>query len=457
MTEKALCVIDTLPDSLLLYVFELDHGNNELPTSQAWRSKEEKSTIRSISSVCKRWNAISAPLMYRHVRTELSRDEGRNRDCQRLLNNLLNDTALPTWTKEVFILIDNMHSADFEREDAAAFVNILRLWRPSLRGARVHGNIGLLESRSVLFQLSKMPLEEISFSGYQGGISLSFFLKYFQYPGLKKLRLDRVSWNRNRDLPGGAWQGEKRDPYVDEDHHLPEERRYTTELKALHISDPAVPARTLRILFKWPRALKSVKFSYLMMSMWADRYHTRAIQELLDLQAHSLRSIECGHIAQFQSTIQIPDFTDMIELESLRLNKSCLFNLPVADICRKLSAPKLKTFILVFDTEDQHGTSSDEVDKETIKWLVDFARTWRSSRRQEAGSILQIHFDFCPEMPWGSDPEEIEWPWRYLEIARSEIEQYNVELTWTEPRWNAQQWYDGIKESWDAALEMGFR
>ena len=83
-----LMAIDHLPDALLLDIIELDHGEDMFPPPTYWRPDHEKSTVRSISKVCKRWNAVSSPLLYRRISVEQFGEEGIETTRKRLSSNL---------------------------------------------------------------------------------------------------------------------------------------------------------------------------------------------------------------------------------------------------------------------------------------------------------------------------------------------------------------------------------
>ena len=189
-----------LPDTILLDIFELECRGDSFPLD--WRPENENPTTRSISRVCKRCHFLTLPILYRRIRLQHGHVKWQT-SGRRLFRSLAQNSHLRSFCREVSIVLDGLNAAYFSEADADELVQLLRWWTFNLHEASLHGCIGDSKSIPILFQLSKIPLKRLSLSGFQGGISLSFFLNNFQYPRLRRLCLDRITWIDCRDAPQG--------------------------------------------------------------------------------------------------------------------------------------------------------------------------------------------------------------------------------------------------------------
>jgi len=438
--------INALPDSLLLDVFEVDYYQvsdqaRAFPTSVLHGSDHERPTTRSILQVCRRWNAIAIPLLYRRIRIELRKPRVA-RTVSRLLSTLQTEPQLRLWTREVDILLDGLTVPDFSQSEALQLVQLLRFWETGLRNASIHGCIDAAKSRSILLQLGSMSLEDFTCSGYYSGISLSFLLTHFELSRLRKLSLHRV---RLQDY-SGSQGGSSWPPITDEQVALPLEGHHPSELKELNLSDPYLQARTLDILLKQPKALERLSMALLMHSTNANTYTVAAIERLLHYQRHSLRYIELGHMCQVHDGLNL---TNMTALETLKLNESTIFHTCAVKAASRLAAPKLKHFIIDFSTEDQHEADPMSDMQQTTSWLQQFVATKKAVLPKELHTLEEIELDFYPELRYGVTWESVRQPWQSLEQTRAKLESSGVRLNYPKPITDDEDWHRYLDGSWE--------
>ena len=438
--------INALPDSLLLDIFEIDyyHASDHartFPLSALHRFDDKKITTMSILRVCRRWNVIATPLLYRRVRVEL-RKTRIALSAALLLRTLQSQPQLRSFTREVDILLDSLSTPAFSQNAVLQLIQLLRFWQVGLRSASIHGRIDAAESRSVLLQLGKSSLENLSCSGFFGGISLSFLLTYFELSRARKLSLSRVS-DRDHSKSLGSSSGRSS---MNEQVALPLERHHPSELKELDLSDPFLPVQTLDVLFRQLKSLERLRMTFLMQSTDAGTYTVAAIERLVHFQRHSLRRIEFGHMCQVSDGLNL---TKMIALESLKLNESTVFHTSAVKAASSLAAPKLKHFIIEWSTEDQHDSDPMSDMQQTTIWVQQFITTRKSHLPDELNALEEIKLDFCPHLQYGVTWESVRQPWRYLEQARAKLENFGVRLSYLKPISDDQDWHKYLDGSWE--------
>ncbi len=359
--------------------------------------------------------------------------------------------GLRTLTREVVIISNSLYAGEAAPEDVWQMSQLLRWWRPQLHTVTLHGSsVRDKECRPLFYQLSKLPLKHLTLSD----ISISFFLKYFQYPGLQTLRFSHMTWTADRDQlsPGtGSVSGTLLYGWHDE-VHIPQDRCFSSTLENITLYMPDHPPGALNALFKWPAALKTVEMTFLMHSPDANAWTPEAIQSILELQAHSLRSITMGIMSMSGgilnpsiSAANIPNLVSFAQLESIRLNEVNVFAVDTSTAVDRLAAPTLRRITIDFSTEDQHDTHFQSITFDRRVWLLDFAKF-----TQERGSCIHhVYLDFRPDAPYGADPAkpEFEWPWRKLQQLAAEMSRYKVQLTWVTPVLDEINWYKSLKES----------
>ena len=432
--------INELPDSLLLDIFEADYYQvsdvaRTFPLSALYRSDDEKPTTRSILRVCRRWNAVGTPLLYRRVAVELHKCR-LARSAVLLLRTLKSQPQLRLFTREAEILLDSLTT--FTEGPVEQLVHLLRLSEASLRSVSIHGHMDAAETRTVLLQLGKSSLENLSCSGFFGGISLSFLLTYFDLSRVKKLRLSRVS---NRDHSESR-EGSNRTPTMTEGIV---ERHDLSELKELSLCEPYLPAQSLDVLFRQPKSLERLRMTMLMHSTNGATYTVAAIERLLDFQRHSLRYIEFGHMCQVNDEL---DLTKMTALESLTLNEFTVFQSPAVKAASRLAAPKLKHFAIDFSTEDQREADPMSGMQRITSWLQLFIATRKAVLPDELNMLEEIMLDFHPELQYGVTWESVRQKWQWLEQTRIKLASFGVRLNYPKPITDDEDWHRYLNGSW---------
>ena len=433
-TEGAIAL---LPNFILFDIFELVWAGESFPSERSYRDSDEQCTTRAILRVCKYWHAICQPLLYRNVNLFVGWSDRHNRSRRALYYMLDKNPRVRSYTRIVSIWISRSLSATFSKTDDFEIATLLRWWRPNLRQVSIVGSIQRLESCSILFQLSKIPLKVLKLSVDHPGISLSFFLKYFQYSVVKQMHLDQLSWTEDRDDP--VPHAQQRSSYrgellSDEETHLPHERQFTADLKRLSLLGPNLSPNALIIFFKWPRALEAIYMHCLMHSSCARLYTTEAVGRLLVLQAHSLKSVSIGFLYNENrhdlNATTVPDVSSFVELENLTLSYANVFKTPAGAARSRLAAPKLRRLIIDFSTEDQHDIGVESANAEVKDWLLDFANAWQVTSTKH--NLERIHLNFNPDLPTYDVDEmrRMPWPWRHLHAAREQMKPY-LQLTWS--------------------------
>ena len=440
-------LINALPDSLLLDIFEVDYyqvsdQDRAFPAPALRAFDHKKTTTKSILKVCRRWNAIATPLLYRRVRIELRKSRAAARPVTRLLSTLQAEPQLRSWTREVDILLDGLSASDFSRGQAMELVQLLRFWEAGLRSASIHGCIWEAESRLILLQLGRLSLEEFTSSGYYSGISLSFLLTHFELSKMKKLKLSRV---RLRDHSGSS-EGSSWPPIPDKQVLPLKELHHPSELKELDLSDPYVPAQSLDVLLRQPKSLERLRMTFLMHSIDAKTYTVAAIERLLHFQRHSLRYIEFGLMCQVNEGL---DLTKMTALEILRLNSDTVFCTSAVKAASRLAAPKLKHFIIEYSTEDQHENSPMSDMEQITSWLQQFIATRKSFLANELDMLEEIELDFYPELSYGVTWENVRQPWQCLDQTRKKLESFGVKVSYPKPISDDLDWHKYLDGSWE--------
>ena len=461
---SSVTTVNDLHDALLTDIFELDYNGDIFPPTRDWRPEQEKSTTRAILMVCRRWHQLCEPFLYRRVELNLSGgktnpawlnftvsegSEALYKDpvatLHKVFANLYRLPHLRALTREISI-----YPGETISEDVWQMIQLLRWWSPQLQSVGFHGSsVHDKECRPLFFHLAKLPLRHLSLSY----ISLSFMLKYFQYTGLRHLKLDRSTWTADRDQMSIGHRpvvGNQLYSWHDE-VHLPPDRCSTSAIETITIYMPEHHPDALNSLFRWPAALQTIHITSLMHSTYRKHWAPEAIQSFLALQENSVRSITIGIMstpALFPydnvNTASIPRLYSFTQLEHLTLNEFNIFAVNALAAVERLVAPRLRCLTIDFSSEDQHGTPFTAVDVAKSEWLLNFAKISNGN-----GSNLQrIHLDFRPEEPDGGDPNHpaYEWPWRKLQVMAEEMNEFKVQLTWAAPVLDEKAWYKHLEE-----------
>lgn len=429
-----------LPDSLLLYIFELEHGEDTTPQSLY---HDERSTIWSIIRVCKWWYCLGMQVMLSKIDLELG-DRDRVPHFRRWLCHLLSkNESLRSYTHEAIISFAYGFQRRYEHEVEdvvlAEILQLLRWWLPSLQkvkmGRLMDSPVSSRAVQRLTWQLVKMPLKHRNFTD----ASLPFFFKYFHFPGLKRLSWLDMSWGKDPDQLMALYS-ESSAPASRESHLLASERVQSLDLQELSTYNPSLPADKLKTLLVACKTLRSFKLRYL--GDQEDEFYTEAdVQQLLDLQGESLREITLGHICHTENSYLwlvggMIDFSRMPQLERLSLNADDVFAADPRLFASTLLPPRLKRFTIQFDTESQHGNCSREIDQCTHDWLVNFSIA-RSESMLGRETELNIHVRGHLEVLYINgfsdfDPAKgfpARYPWDYLKEAKLAVERYSITLT----------------------------
>lgn len=426
--------IESLPDPILLDIFDIECAGNCFPRRKEWRPDHENATTLAVLRVCKRWYRISSPLLYRYVNLTVGVDK-LDRTLPLFFAILSRNPELRTLTNRLDLLADGLTvQASVSEAEAQRLVQLLRWWRPCLQIVHFHGFIASPNVRAVFFKLAQLPLHELSLSGFFGGISLSFLLKYFQSPHLKTLCLYRHTWTADPDEPSAQslWGPSREQVRRMGDYLLPPDRQFTADVKSLTICEPFTDPTELEYLMRWPRALDDFSLHAVLRAYSSPRWTPGAVGELLKLHKDTLRKISlCWmpiryHPAHGDSII--PDVSSFSTLQHLKLSSGNTLKASPAEACTCLGARKLERLVIDFDTEDQHEPHMYSCDEGVKAWLVDFAKAWASMNTDHA--LKQIFLDLQTDFRVYDPEQEYAWPWYEMKLAKEQLQKYDLNLVW---------------------------
>lgn len=452
--ERGTCVIDRLPSSLLFYVFELVHGEDAIPISRY--QAQTRLTIKSIINVSKRWHRLGLRVMLTRIHLEVGSEAEAPHFRRWLTGRLEKNESLRSSTREIFIIFRDRPTT-YENQNrradepwVAETLQLLRWWHRSLQKVELDGPVFMRSAKRVLWQLTKMPLKELCFQE----ISLAFFLKYFHFPGIKRLSWSRMSWSDDPERLVALFSGEASEFSVSV--AIAKDREKSLDLEELSISNPYIPVDKLELLLRACKSLRRFDFGYWL--TMDKRYTVPNLQRLLDVQAHSMRETNLGHIFESsQGGIEremMIDFTSMSQLNWLSLNADNVYCLDPAYFAMMVCAPRLQYLTINFESEAEYGVYSSRLNQLLYEWLVDFAVTW-SSFTQSMHEKLRFHLD--GGLDWSIDDRTFDptegyvrpWPWDYLEAAKRAVATHGIELTWTQPLEYKKEWRKILLESWE--------
>lgn len=241
-------------------------------------------------------------------------------------------------------------------------------------------------------------------------------------------------------------------------------------LKSLVIEMTSLAADDLDLILQYPKALDFLSLRKPGADGNTSTYGTRIIQNLVDRQCKSLKSIELdlyGTIAFFEQT-EIPDFALCSSLEVLRLSD---FNLLLYDpetTCHKLGTLSLKRLSIVISKHWQNVAYSHsdylrqqvwkqqawwrpDFGEERMKWLVEFATLSKHHYPDSRLQKIHIEYEWNSDIIWEAPeahngvPYDPPWPNAYLAISKPLIEALEIELTWSTPYVEEEEWESYVK------------
>lgn len=203
--------------------------------------------------------------------------------------------------------------------------------------------------------------------------------------------------------------------------------------------------KALYELLRWPATLKVLKFRGMLHTLHSKSYGAVSIQQLLDLHARTLLTIELGCYSPHVSIGDLPDLSNFSALRNLTVSNADLYADTPRIACSKLSGSALTH--LTIDTG--HGRFDDE----HARWLTQFAR-WRhgDSRLREPLYVhvliqrnsKRAHSGFCHESPEKKFQSSI----RYLTDICSVSAECGVNLTWNKIFLTEAGWIQQVGQVW---------
>lgn len=231
--------------------------------------------------------------------------------------------------------------------------------------------------------------EELTLDGDTFGPSVQLVLKTFNIPTLKRLKISSYGLGRDTIDPAGPreepepWpEGQKELEFLNE--LLPSDRHCMGSVETLELLNPCCQPRISEYILRLPACLVNLSIRELTSYKAAELYTTHAIQNLLDINCHTLKRIELGDLGNGSGTI--PQFSGFPCLEEVRSCRCNVMGSPPDMVLRKLFAPALSCLILGFNTDDYFGGSPRDLVFEQmsktlhefcegeVRWLGDFAK-----------------------------------------------------------------------------------
>lgn len=440
------CAIERLPDTLLLYIFDIDEKHSKITDIPGI-----KSTIESIVAVSQRWHSLATPILYRKIQIEIESDAKSLRLRRRLYDTLANNANLRSLTRDLTLhFCQNFRRVvEEDLEDIDQILQLLCWWRPHLQGVGITGDLARPIASQLVMQLSEeLPLlRRLRLSPTTFSISLAYLFKHFDLSNLEQLSASDVGWDADPNLlvvrsPRSLL------PEFEFEMSFLDELSPLTNLQTIILGGPNAPAGSLKPLLMSPRCLRSFVLHHIGWGNHINSYTTHAIQKLVDLQAGSLREISLGRFAAWKPSAvgtykpQLLDVRHMPNLEELSLNASLVLDCQPAYLAEMISAPSLRFFEIEFDSEDQHCDPAN-LDEARQQWLVDFS-VGRSQNTSSVPTGLEVHlnghveahtsYSYDPGVGYGR------WAWHDHVATKQELVKYGVNLSWTVPEYTQEEW-----------------
>lgn len=387
--------------------------------------------------VCKRWRRIYGPFLCRRI------DLGYNgwENCKRvwqLLKNLDDRPDIRWYVQTIDLQAHNPNQSTCK--------NLARVVAHCKATRRIKLHTGL-KNRSwpLLNAMKDLPhLESLRLSGHSSGPSIRMIFELFDLPSLKSLELSRYGVGKDAD-PGTPWPSDIAVTRHDLDQLLPPSRYHTSSVASLVLSNPSTPLLVSEHLLHWPARLEQLSITHLTHSKYAAQYNLNNIERLLGMHRQSLRYIKIGITPD--KNHGMPNFSSFPYLEELYLSTYQILLDTPSSALRKLAAPSLRHLTMTFNAEDEHPESYKAFAKALVRWMADFASLKRSDYPNSRLKTIFIGFQPGDNPLWFTNFEDVTWPWDYLDQAVQILAQHGLALTYSEPRWEKQEWEE-LVETW---------
>lgn len=404
-----------LPSELLLRIFH--ELANEIDPMKGCRS-----LFVPLLRVCRSWNHLATPLLYRRLSTYFDAKDG-NRRQERLLKTLCDHPTFYSYVRE-------LHLEDANR-DARPNLDILEKVSPHITSLHVCGSsVGDLEDK-LLPMIKSSKLEKLAITGEWCRPALEYLLANRMLNSLHTFKISTACWTCN---------------HFDSSWKLSVER-YTSSIQHLEIDMNSWPPKLLQDVVSLPRSLLSLKIDVTSIVREWTEYNeavlTTSMQRALNFQRESLQKIELSGFWP-DALGRLVDLSAFPNITSLSLHQANVFKVPLEEACRKLLCPKLERIAIDMRWDDQQHDGYDCLEDNSLDWLLKFIYGRRENltidRLQEIHIVYhwnseEVHHDYVTGYI-----HESPWPTEHLLVAAERLKELGVRLSWPEPLWNREVW-----------------
>ena len=433
--DKSRCSIGKLPLELLTEILKLSTG------CKAWGELPEQH-FSNPRLVCKRWRQAYEPAFYQTLNLHDTIPGGQIRSIWHINRRLSSERSphytLINWLQEKFSqnpqlgrYVREMYVAVSRNGHAGTYGQVLKIMSlcPELKSLDIQGPEGdglqaIVKAAGQLSRLSAFGLEVVA-----GSVSLMTIVNSFKPCVLKKLRLKIVGMQEDHTLSLSIPKG-------------------SAPIKNLHLSQPLIPPAIARLLVGWSSGLEVITIDGL--GGGADAYTASDLQQILDTHSPSLRSITMGDYGSSGAFGDIRkrnrsmlDFSQYPHLRRISLCKENIFREDPSTAAVKLSAPELTHFhISLLDHNHAITSSIEAFEERELEWVLEFA-----SMKSSQGLLANLHtieVEHTIRNVEKDDSEDLEWPWKHIEMASESIREFGVSLAY-EPSISEEEWKERLR------------
>lgn len=379
-----------------------------------------KPLLVPLPRVCRLWNQLATPLLYRQLSTDFRQSD--HRQLNHLLRTLHTHPRYYTHVRE--LRLDELFLTP------TADVEFLKKASPHVRSLDVTDLCLGYMKHDAFSAIGSMKLEKLVMTGRWCKPAFDYLVKDGALDMLHTLQLYISEYECNHTC------------FVE----MPVEP-YSLPIQHLTISADTWSSKKWEEMVSLSRSLRSLNIDMTATAReWCvntDAIYTTAIQRILNLQRESLQEIE---ITEFWSEDKdrVVDLSSFPNITSLNFHyRNLLYQTSPEDASRKLSCPQLERLSIDMNFNDQQHNGYVEVDEEELNWLVGFINDRRE--RLSIDKLQEIHIDFRPGEDIHDDwitryMNKSPWPTERIEVAAKRLKQLGIRLSWHEPFWTKEEW-----------------
>ena len=430
------CYINKLPDEILTEILAYlppDIFLHGLPTYEQ---------CPPIALVCKRWELNYDATQYRDI---FFSPRWRQISTWKVLKTLRQQAELRHHVRRISVCMEYMSYATYRE-----IVDTIKSCR-AINAVVLHLDWST-KVWPIIHAIEMLPrLQDLTFSGPRGGVSLQMLLRHFNQPTLRFVRLHRYGLARG-DTPWVSYFQHKPPSQEEVDMFSVAARPHSSAITSLDLTDPSTSPLCTMILLQWISKLVRLSLSGLTRSPYGSQYTHEAVGLILNVHRESLQHITVGIIPRGRNELRtwnvggIPDFSKFPCLRELRLSyHNLLFEKP-SQAAAKLAAPVMCHLAIDFSTEFQRPASEDQLlewrrkfKEAELLWMVEFVS--QGPIREPNTKLKTIFVDYDPWPEKALHPTiTAPWPWECLQQTEKELSRYNVAMTYSKPTCTREEW-----------------